>query len=50
VRVLSTHESGVATTLGGMLRARTALVRTQAREVVGAPEWRRRCALPGSGC
>ena len=50
VRVLSTHGAGVGTTLRELLRARAGLVRTQRGEVIGSAEWRRRCALPASGC
>jgi Sulfatase len=50
VRLLSTKSTYVTTTLAGLQRRRKQMLATQRDRVIDAPQWRRRCRLPGSGC
>lgn len=50
VRVLTTKRAYVTTSVREILRRRKRLLAVQRREVIGAPEWRKLCRLPKSGC
>jgi Sulfatase len=50
VRVLSTKGEDVNTSLGALLRTRERTLAVQQSRIIGSPEWRAACAVPGSGC
>jgi len=50
VRVLSTKGEDVNTSLGALLRARERTLAVQQSRIIGSPEWRAACRVPGSGC
>jgi hypothetical protein len=50
VRVLATSGDEVHTTLPRLMKARRRALAVQRGEIIDSPEWRRACAVPGSGC
>ncbi len=50
VRVLGTGGGEVRTALPALLGARRRTLGIQQREVLGSPQWRDACRMPGSGC